>query len=68
MEIVLDDGMMAFDSECYGCEKFKKDVMVSFVVDKEFYDLFLTQERAEEFYERLGKILKQNRENNDKTN
>ena len=58
----------AYDKDCNGCLRVKRDVMVSFmVVGDDFYDMFLTTEQAEFLVESLKGVLKQNKEYVDNT-
>lgn len=50
---------------CIGCKNHKRDIMLSFLQKESgvFYDVFLTQDDAEQFYKRLGKVIKSNKAN-----
>jgi hypothetical protein len=44
--------------DCIGCEKSKKDIMISYTdKDGDIIDLFLSQKKAEELYKELDKRI-----------
>lgn len=49
----------AYDKNVLGCQRHKKDVMISFQIenDKDFYDIFLSAEQAEYLLTTLQKSL-----------
>jgi predicted DCC family thiol-disulfide oxidoreductase YuxK len=55
-----------YDKNCVGCKKFKKDVMVSFMIKEDetndIHDIFFTTEQAESLRDQLTKKLEQNKE------
>jgi hypothetical protein len=52
----------AYNKNCIGCKRFERDVMVSFMMDKEFCDIFLTTEQAKYLVKRINEVLKRNEE------
>lgn len=55
--------VQVFDERCIGCEKFEKQIMVSFMVDgsDEINDLFFSTEQAEYLRDALIKRLNENK-------
>lgn len=54
----------AYGKTCIGCEKFKRDIMVSFMVEgkeTDFFDFFLTDEQARRLLQQLKERLDQNK-------
>lgn len=47
-----------------GCKRHHRDIMVAFQIenDKEFHDIFLTQDQAQGLYVELGEKLKANKD------
>ena len=66
MEYIVQNTPRVHDKGCIGCEKFKKDVMLTIMKEDqkhtEFLDFFLTQKQAESLYEELGKVIGWNKE------
>lgn len=65
MEIPKIENISSYGKQCIGCERHKKDIMVSVCVkDKDsgydFIDIFLTNSEAIQFHENLGIRIKQN--------
>ena len=64
---VIAHTVNAFNKECYGCKRTKKDVMLTVVRREndqtEFDDIFLTTEQATFLITRLQEALKYNKEN-----
>lgn len=62
MEIHLTN-LRAYDSECIGCRRHNKDIMISFEHNGEFYDIFMNQTDAETFAAELAARLADNEVN-----
>lgn len=58
------NNIRAFDKEVHGCKRHKKDIMISFQTEgsRDFHDIFLTNQQAEELIVSLQKSLKTNSE------
>lgn len=61
MEIITNN-LRAYGKDVFGCTNNKKDIMISLLDKGEFYDIFMSQEDAQDFYEELGRKLKENKE------
>jgi len=66
MELLIDTIRSHYHG-CYGCQRFNRDVMISFTYEgdperNKVHDLFLTQEQAEHLYDCLSKTLQLNRD------
>jgi hypothetical protein len=58
------DTVSVYNSECMGCERVERDIMVTFVCDPTmFEDFFLTQEQAIYLRDQLNKQIEYNWQN-----
>ena len=64
---VIDPIVRAFDQEVLGCQNNKRHVMLTIMPEHEpneksvFVDVFLTQEKAIQLHEELGKVIEHNK-------
>jgi len=63
---IMTESVTVHGKRCSGCERYNKSVMMAVkeegAKEGHFIDIFLTQEQAERLFEKLGRVVNDNKE------